>query len=378
MAPEKAPHVEKTKPSDKPGTKRKLEGPRIRCGFIGVGGRGTHLLGKVAKLRQVDVVAVCDLDKGCCERAAGVVEKAHGKRKGFKKPDLFNAGKDDYKNLLKRDDIDCVVSATPCFEHARIYLDCLATGKHTYGEKPMCISLKECNDLVASEAKSPAILQIGFQRRCNPRYIDAVKLVRAGELGEPVDARSAWSNAWGPLLGWFGRRKESGGWMLEQACHSWDVFNWATGGIAQWAYGWGRKDLYRDRQADRDVHDYYVATIGWHGGMVLQFLHSWIAAPEAGCSGVYEKICGLKAGVDFGSATFSYREKKDGKNVTKKVGKSVDDTLEALKTFFDCAKAGQQPPSGVHNGRDASLVGLLVQKAVDERRVVTMAEVVKG
>ncbi|MBN1345944.1 MAG: Gfo/Idh/MocA family oxidoreductase [Phycisphaerae bacterium] len=376
VSPDKAPKVEKTKAAS--GKKKGIDADRIRCGFIGVGGRGRSLLGSMLDIGNVDVIALCDLKKEHAEQAAKMVEEKHKSRQGYKAPDPVVGGPTEYRKLLDRKDIHCIVSATPCNVHFGVYLDTLNAGKHLYGEKPMVIEKKHCDALVQAEARSPAIFQVGFQRRCNDRYIEAIKLVHSGELGGLIDARSVWSNAWGPLLGWFGRTAESGDWMLEQACHSWDVFNWAANGIAQWAFGCGRNDFWRDRQADRDVHDYYVATIGWAGGMVLDFVHSWIVPHGAGFPGVYEKICGIKAGVDFGSATFAYREMKDGKAVTKTVGKVVNDTHEALKTFFQCAKEGKQPPSGVHNGRDAVLVGLLVRKAVNEKRLVTMDEIVKG
>jgi len=374
MAPEKVPHVEPAKSPAGAVAKKPVAGDRIRVGFIAIGGRGGGLLNEVVKFDNVDVVALCDIKEERTKWAAGVVEEKHKARPNFKKPEQYHGSPDIYKELLKRGDVDAVVSAAPCFEHARIYLDCLAAGKHTYGEKPMCISAKECRDLIAAEAKSTAILQIGFQRRWNPNYTESIKLVHAGECGELMDGRAAWSNAWGPLVGWFGRTKESGDWMLEQACHSWDVLNWVTGGIAQWAWGFGRKDLYLEQQKDRDVHDYYLATIGWPGRLVVHFLHTWMSPPDAGFPGVYEKVAGPKAGVDLGSGTFSYRRKEDNK---KQVGRGVNDTYEAFKAFFDCCKNGKQPASGVLNGANATYVGLLVRKAVNENRLVTMEEVLK-
>ncbi len=374
--PGKAAHVDPAKSPATTVAKKAVQGDRIRVGFAAIGGRGRVLLGEVLKFDNVDVVAICDMNADNAKKAADLVEEKHKGRPGFKRPDVLVGDANKYKEVVKRDDIHAIVSAAPCFEHARIYLDCLAAGKHTYGEKPMCIAAKDCRDLIAAEAKSTAILQIGFQRRWNTRYTESVKLIQAGECGELYDGRAAWLNSWGPLVGsgWFGHTRESGDWMLEQACHSWDVLNWATGGIAQWAVGIGRKDIYTKVQADRDVNDYYQAIIGWPGKLTVNFLHTWEAPPDGIFTGVFERVCGPKGGVDMGSGTFSFRRSDNNKKV---VGGDVNDTYEAFKAFFDCCKAGKQPSSGVLNGANATYVGLLVRKAVYEKRFVTMEEVMK-
>ncbi len=91
----------------------------IRCGFVGVGGRGSTLLKAVVGLPEVQVVGICDTDPEHRQRAARVVEGAGGA-----KPDGF----DDWSKLLARDDIHAVVSALPCDLHYPLYRDSLAAG----------------------------------------------------------------------------------------------------------------------------------------------------------------------------------------------------------------------------------------------------------
>jgi len=344
---------------------------RIRCGFIGVGGRGTGLLRETVELGEVQVTAICDINPEHLARALGIVEEAQGA-----KPDGYGEGPFDYRRLLERKDLDAVVIATPCNWHAPMYLDTLAAGKHFYGEKPMCISLKEANDIVAAAERAPKVVAyIGFQRRANPHYIEAIRLIQQGEIGELLEGRVAWANDWGPLRGWFSHRAESGDWVLEQACHTWDVLNWVTAATPLRAYAAARADIYNADEPGRDVNDYYSAIIEYPNKFTVVALHSWICPPDDGFRGVYERVVGRLGGCDLGDGRFIYHDRS---KAARSVGGDVNDTRENLRAFFDCVKQGKPAVSGVYNGRDAVLVGLLIRKAYDEGRAVTWEEMLRS
>ena len=152
---------------------------------------------------------------------------------------------------------------------------------------------------------SKQIVQIGHQRRADPRFIETMRQVHAGEIGPLVEGRILWSNSWGPLLGWFGQRRRSGDWIVEQAVHNWDVLNWAIGGLPVRAAALGRNDLFRDLQPDRDVHDYYSGVVEYPGGVFVNIIHSWVAPTKF--NEEYTRLIGTKGGVDFNSGIFSYR-----------------------------------------------------------------------
>src|SRR5262249_56583000 len=83
-------------------------GKTVRCGFVGVGSRGTALLRAALRIDDVEVAAVCDIDAANLGRARAAVEKARGH-----KP----AALADWNKLLARDDLTTVVSALPCDLH---------------------------------------------------------------------------------------------------------------------------------------------------------------------------------------------------------------------------------------------------------------------
>jgi len=343
----------------------------IRCGFIGVGGRGTALLTETLKLPQVSVRAVCDINEANLNRALGMVQAARGAR-----PAPYAAGPYDYRHLLDRRDLNAVVIATPCHWHAPMYLDAIAAGKHMYGEKPMCISVKEANAVVrAAQANPNLVVQIGFQRRANPHYQEAIALINQGEIGELLEARVAWLNAWGPLRGWFSKRAQSGDWVVEQACHTWDVLNWLVGHPPLRAYALGRADIYNQEEPDRDVYDYYTAILEYPEHFTVNATHSWICPPHDDFTGTYERVVGRLGGCDLGDGRFIYRDRA---KPTREVGRETGDTFESLRCFFDSVATGKPPVSGVLNGRDAVLVGLMIRKSYDLRRVVTWEEIARS
>jgi myo-inositol 2-dehydrogenase/D-chiro-inositol 1-dehydrogenase len=348
-------------------------GDQLRCGFIGVGGRGTALLDQTLGFDDVALLAVCDINPDRLTNATGMVLKRQGR-----KPHLYgeDGDKHAYRRLLARKDLDAVVLATPCNWHAPMYLDTIAAGKNFYGEKPMCISVKEANDIVAAAEAAPKLVaQIGFQRRANPHYVESIRLIQQGEIGELLEARVAWANAWGPLRGWFSHRAESGDWVIEQACHTWDVMNWVTGATPLRAYAAARTDIYNADEPGRDVADYYAAIIEYPKRFTVSAFHSWICPNDGEFTGVYENVVARQGGCDLGGGRFIYRDQAKPK---REVGQDVNDTRESLRSFFDSVKAGKPPVSGVYNGRDAVFVGLMIRKSYDAKRVVTWDDLLRS
>lgn len=341
------------------------EGRTVRIGFVGVGNRGSVHVNNIAKIPGTTVTAICDIKPEHLERARKTIAAAG-------QPEPW--GTADWRELLKRDDVDTVISALPCDLHAACYLDTLAAGKDLYGEKPMCITVADCDKVAAAAKKSDRIVQIGFQRRADPRFIESMPQVHGGELGRIVEGRIQWSNSWGPLGDWFGKRERSGDWMVEQACHNWDVMNWANQGVPVRAVGMGHDDLFRDKQPDRNVHDYYSAIVQYPNGCIVNMLHSWV--PSASYNGEHSRLMGTLGTADFDAGVFSYRpelKRPNRKGYTYQG--QIDNSRMALEAFIDSVRTRNPPVANVDHGRDAVLSCLLVREAVYTGRVVTMDEI---
>jgi len=360
---------------------------KLRLGFVGVGNRGSDLLRAAMLDSNVTVKAFVELQETRTQEALQKIKEKLGET-----PEVYR-GPDDYKRLIARDDIDAVFLATPCYLHGPMYLECFAAGKHFYGEKPLCLEVREADALVLAQQKNPQLIaQIGFQRRAIGYYLDGIKAIRDGAIGTPIAGRGAFNSVYGPhgVKGqpneWFGRRRFSGDWMLEQACHQWDVFNWAADALPVAAEGMGRRDIFTDVDPGRDVTDSYIAHLEYPNNLLVSWEHIW-ACPATDkykdstvgrFSGTYERLMGLKGSIDLGEGKI-FPRKADEKIIDlhpeERINPSAPDL--SVKAFFQSLRTGQPPVSGVANGRRATLTGLLVRKAVDERRRVLMSEITK-
>lgn len=343
----------------------------VEIGCVGVGGRGAHLLRGLLTIPGVKITAICDTNADNRAKAIKLITDA-----GQKPP--VETG--DWKKLLEIKSIVGVSSALPVNLHKANYLDVIAAGKDLYGEKPMCLDVAECDAVVAAAKASKQIVQIGFQRRSDPRFIETIAQVHDGELGELVEGRIAWSNAWGPLYGWFGTRETSGDWMVEQAVHNWDVMNWANQCLPRRAMGLGRDGFYKKKQPERTVTDYYSALVEYENGVIVNILHSWVSPGQSGAfnrafNDEYTRLVGVDGGIDFNTGTFSYRSEL---NKPDRAGHSytgeINNSTLALMDFIESVKSRKPSVSPAETGRDAVLSCLLVRAAVYKGGVVTMEE----
>jgi predicted dehydrogenase len=342
---------------------------KIGVAFIGLGNRGSALLKETLSVDQAEIRVLCDLKSD--RIAAGKQAVASGGR-----PDP--AAVTDWRSILDRKDVQAVVSALPVNLHARNYLDVIAAGKDLYAEKPLGLTPRECDAVVAAANKSRQIVQVGFQRRADPRVVETVRLVQAGELGQVIEGRILWSigATWGPRLGDFGKRAISGDWMVEQAVHNWDVVNWALRSKPAMAYGIGNDKLFRDLQPDRDVHDYYSGIVQYENGVIVNILHSWIAGTKF--HDEYTRLAGTRGMVDFNTGVISYHHlQKKADREAYPGGANINNTLLGLQAFFNSVRTRRPPVATVEHGRDAVLACLLVRDAVYGRRTVKMAEILR-
>lgn len=149
---------------------------RITVGAIGVGRMGNGDLGEALGLKQVQVVAVCDVDSNRAKAAKERVEK-HYAGKGC-------AAYGDFRELIARDDIDAVQIATPDHWHVIPAIEAAKAGKDIFMQKPMSLTIQGGRILSETVRRYGRIFQIGSQQRSDSRFRQACELVRNGRIGE--------------------------------------------------------------------------------------------------------------------------------------------------------------------------------------------------
>lgn len=158
------------------GNHATLPSNMVNLGFIGVGGMGTGHVRTFSGFEDVKVRAVCDVWKAHRDRAKGLVDKQYGNEEctTYK----------DYRQLLKREDIDAVVLAVPDHWHVLVGQEAARQGKAMYYEKPMSYTVAEAQAMRETVNRYGSIFQFGTQQRSDPRFRFAVELARNGYLGD--------------------------------------------------------------------------------------------------------------------------------------------------------------------------------------------------
>lgn len=155
---------------------------KIILGFIGTGTQGRGLMGGFLRKKNVQVVAVCDVDKTRRDDTKARAEKYYAEQTGsnYKGCDTYS----DFRELLARKDVDAVVIATPDHWHALIGIAAAEAGKDIYCEKPLTQSIKEARALVNAVRRNNRVFQTGSMQRSSREFLRACELIRNGGLGK--------------------------------------------------------------------------------------------------------------------------------------------------------------------------------------------------
>jgi predicted dehydrogenase len=145
---------------------------RIIIGCIGTGGRGRAIMRAFMSGPDVEVVAVCDVDRSHREQAR--------KAAGLGSESSYN----DFRELLARGDIDAVAISTPDHWHVPTAVAAVRTGKDVFCEKPLTLTIAEGRALCDAVRRHGRVFQTGSQQRSNGRFHLASKLATDGSIGE--------------------------------------------------------------------------------------------------------------------------------------------------------------------------------------------------
>jgi len=141
-------------------------GRRIRVGIVGCG-EVTQIMHWPSLFQlgeSYEVTALCDVGTQLLETL--------GKQWNVK--NLLT----DHRELLKKDDVDAVLIANPNAFHAEVTLDAIAAGKHVLVEKPMCVTRREAEEIIAAQKTSKVVVQVGYMRRYAQAFLDGCDAVK--------------------------------------------------------------------------------------------------------------------------------------------------------------------------------------------------------
>lgn len=152
----------------------------LRIALIGAGGMGTEDALTALSHDQISLIGVCDLYQGRLDKAKATWGST-----------LFTTS--DYKEIIKRSDVDAIIIGTPDHWHKQISIDALNAGKHVYCEKPMVHSVAEGHEVINAWKKSGKIFQVGSQGLSSLGNEKAKQLLADGAIGSLNYAEGFWA-----------------------------------------------------------------------------------------------------------------------------------------------------------------------------------------
>jgi myo-inositol 2-dehydrogenase/D-chiro-inositol 1-dehydrogenase len=186
----------------------------VKFGVVGFGAWGKFHAGAIANTEGAELAAIAANSKASCEAA----RDAH--------PSAAVYG--DYRELLPRDDLEVVDVVVPSHLHHEIASAVLAAGKHLLLEKPMALSMLECDELIQLARQHDRLIAVGHELRLSSLWKKVKDLVDEGFIGEPkyllVElSRRPYrlgSQSWRYDIG------RVGSWILEEPIHFFDLARW--------------------------------------------------------------------------------------------------------------------------------------------------------
>jgi len=276
----------------------------LQIALIGAGAQGRVLIESCLRIPDIRIKAVCDIWE-YSQRYASRYLKKYGH--------IVNVY-EDYRELLSEEKgLDAVIVASPDWMHAQHTNACLRSGLHVYCEKEMSNSLAKARSMVLTARQTGKLLQIGHQRRSNPRYVHAIERLILQEkiLGNVSKAYAQWNRSKSDMLGWpkkytmeqaqlekYGYssmadfrnwrwfKKYGGGPIVDLGSHQIDLYSWVFGNNPHTVMASGGTDYYSGREWYDNVMAIYeyktqegtaralyqVQTTTKHGGFYETFM----------------------------------------------------------------------------------------------------------
>jgi predicted dehydrogenase len=288
----------------------------IRIVVIGAGDRGTgaavHAMNTAG---PVKVVALADAFQDRASRSLQTLKKEHGNKVDVR-PDRVFAGLDAYRKALEVPCDMVILAGPPGFRP--IHFDAaVKAGKHVFMEKPVATDPAGVRQVLASaeEAKKKNLaVAVGLQRRHEKRYMETIKRLQDGAIGQIVAARAYWNGAgvWTrprrpnqsemeyQVLNWYYFNWLCGDHIVEQHIHNLDVINWLKGGYPVRANGMGGRQV-RTGPDHGEIFDHHFVEFTYADGTDLSSQCRHIP----GCFDRVNEYCqGTTGSADIGHGVF--------------------------------------------------------------------------
>lgn len=341
----------------------------IRFGLIGYGAWGQHHAASIAKAEDAQLVAIAE-PSAESRRAAS---EAH--------PETAVVG--DYGELVQREDIDVVDVIVPNRLHHEVATAVLSSGKHLLLEKPMCLTMKECDDLLRLAKEKDLRIAINHEFRLSSLWGKVKDLIDGGLVGDPQYVLVELSR--NPYRlgsdGWRFDIDRVGDWILEEPIHFFDLARWYLSSVGQ------PESVYAAANSRQPGHpelqDNCSAIMHFSGGayaVVTQTLAAFEHHQTVKITGTKGAIWASWSGAmdRVRKATFFLKafdgEKLEELDITRNAGELYE-LEEQIAAMVAGVRDGRPSPCNGEDGKWSVAMCLATQMAVQTGRRVEMKEI---
>ncbi|MEA3212635.1 MAG: hypothetical protein QOE70_5692 [Chthoniobacter sp.] len=333
----------------------------IKIALIGCGGRGSGACGQALSTYPqgpIKLVAMADVHEDRLKGALANLEKAHGSRVDVPEDRQF-LGFDAFKKAIALCDV--AILATPPGFRPMQFEEAVKQGKNIFMEKPVASDAAGVRKVLAAaeEAKKKNLkIGVGLQRRHQAPYLETIKRLHDGAVGDIVSTRCYWngSRPWQKkreelekqygrkltemeyqLRNWYYFTWICGDHIVEQHIHNLDVINWVKNGHPVKARAMGGREI-TNSPDDGEIYDHFACEFEYEDGSICfsQCRHqpnTW--------SSVSEHVQGTKGRSDINRYTITgenqWRYKDEGAKDAYQ--QEHDDLFEAIRNNKDYNEA---------------------------------------
>lgn len=312
----------------------------IHVGVIGLGSAGRLHLRCYKSMPGIKVVGIADRDERRLEAAAKEYE--------------VDARYTDYRQLLDDPKLQAVTVCPPPFLHREIVVAAAERGLHVHCEKPMALSLADCDAMIDACKRSGRILYVSFEPRQLPGFRRVKELLASGEYGQPLwlmDRRllPATPGVWMPPP-WFWRRELGGGLLVENGGHHFDYIRWVMGEVDT---VWAQTGTLRFKESippymeDPNIEDIAMVTMRHKKGGMSNLLNTCMVP------------CGDLFHLEAATATHYLALNRTDQLLVEKQGQVLSETrfvhsgrvIISAEHFVECIREGKTPMCTGEDGR---------------------------
>ena len=351
----------------------------IKIGLVGCGGRGT---GAAAQAMNTDgatkLIAVADCFEDAATQAVRGLKASHGAKVDVPQERQF-VGLDAYKGVLDSD-ADIVILATSPGWRPLHFEAAVEAGKQIFAEKPVAVDPAGVRRFLAANKKAKEknlAVGVGLQRHHEKRYIETIKRLQDGAIGDTILCRAYWNGAgvWTrprqknqtelqyQMRNWYYFNWLSGDHIVEQHIHNLDVINWLKNGYPVSAQGQGGRQV-RTSKEHGEIYDHHFVEFTYADGTKL--LSQCRHIPNC-WDAVSEHVHGTKGYCDIGGARIVDAA---GDTVWSYGRGGADGHQEEHHDLFAQLRKGERPNEG-DNGAYSTMTAIFGRMATYSGQMIS-------